>query len=62
MRAPDIVDVLRAASEMADELTPDESAHLFKDAAQMIESLRKLVGVQNELLDGDPRDQESGPH
>lgn len=52
---PDIVDVLRAAAAMTDDLTPDETARLFLDAARMIESLRKLVDVQNDLLADDPR-------
>lgn len=50
---PDIVDVLLAAAAMTDELTPEEAAHLFRDAAQMIVSLRKLVKVQNDLLGDD---------
>ena len=52
--APDIVDVLRAAAVMTDDLTPEEIARLFRDAAQMIESLRKLVDVQNDLLGDEP--------
>lgn len=47
---PDIADVLRAAAEMTDELAPEETARLLRDAAELIENLRKLVGVQNELL------------
>ncbi|WP_020180021.1 hypothetical protein [Methylopila sp. M107] len=55
MTAPlDIVDILRAAALMTDDLTPDETAQLFQDAARMIESLRKLVTVQNELLGDEP--------
>ncbi|MET0313241.1 MAG: hypothetical protein ABW275_02495 [Hansschlegelia sp.] len=49
-RPPDIIDVLRAAAEMADELTPDEMAGLLRDAAELIENLRKLVSIQNEIL------------
>ncbi|GBD49858.1 hypothetical protein [Methylopila sp. Yamaguchi] len=52
---PDLVDVLRAAAVMTDDLTPDETARLLQDAARMIETLRKLVCVQNELLADDPR-------
>lgn len=52
--ALDIVDVLRAAAAMTDDLTSDEIARLLQDAARMIESLRKLVDVQNDLLAGDP--------
>ncbi|GLK78356.1 MULTISPECIES: hypothetical protein [Methylopila] len=52
---PDLVDVLRAAAVMTDDLTPDETARLLQDAARMIETLRKLVSVQNELLADDPR-------
>lgn len=54
MNAPDIVHVLRAAAEMAHELTPEETARLFQDAARMIETLRKLVDVQNDLLKDEP--------
>ena len=55
IKPPDIVDVLRAAAEMADELTPDETAALLRDASELIENLRKLVGIQNEiLLDHEP--------
>lgn len=52
--SPDIVDVLRAAAVMTDELTSEETGRLFRDAAQMIESLRKLVAVQNDLLGDEP--------
>ena len=55
MKPPDLVDVLRAAAVMSDELTAEETARLLRDAARMIESLRKLVHVQNELLGDDPR-------
>jgi hypothetical protein len=51
---PDIVDVLRAAAVMTDDLTSDEMARLLQDAARMIGSLRKLVNVQNDLLADDP--------
>lgn len=51
---PDIVDVLRAAAVMTNELTSEETARLFQDAARMIESLRKLVNVQNDLLGDEP--------
>lgn len=55
VKRPDIADVLRAAAEMTDELTPEELAALLRDAAELIENLRKLVGIQNEiLLDGEP--------
>jgi hypothetical protein len=52
---PDLVDVLRAAAVMTDDLTPIETARLLRDAARMIETLRQLVNVQNELLADDPR-------
>jgi hypothetical protein len=47
----DIVDILRAAAAMTGDLTPAETSQLFQDAAQMIETLRALVNVQNELLE-----------
>lgn len=51
-RAPMLARV--AAAVITDELTPDEIARLYQDAAQMIESLRKLVDVQNDLLGDEP--------
>lgn len=49
-KPPDIADVLRAAAEMTDDLTSEEMATLLCEAAELIENLRKLVGIQNEIL------------
>ncbi|MFC7052015.1 hypothetical protein ACFQI3_04855 [Hansschlegelia quercus] len=50
VKPPDIADVLRAAAEMTDDLTSEEMATLLREAAELIENLRKLVGIQNEIL------------
>lgn len=38
--------MLLAASAMSDELTPDETARLLSDAAQVIVTLRALLDIR----------------
>ena len=44
----DIADVLRAVAVMSDQMTPDEMAALLNSAADVIETLRELVGIREE--------------
>lgn len=57
----DIVDVLRAVALMADELTPEEMAVLLNNAADVIETLRELVGIADEVRGDEDAFQDNRP-
>ena len=45
----DIVDVLRALASMSDELRPEDVAKVLNHAAELIETLQKLVAVRERI-------------
>ena len=45
----DIVNVLRALASMSDELTPEDVAKVLNHAAELIETLQKLVAVRERI-------------
>lgn len=46
---PDLVDILEEAAASPGEVTPEGMAFLLREAAEMIRTLRVLVGIREEI-------------
>ena len=57
----DIVDVLRAVAVMSDQMTPEEMTALLNSAADVIETLRELVGIADEVRGDEDAFQDNRP-
>ena len=58
---PDIVEVLRAAGAVPDELALEDISRLLLDAAAVIETLRTLVGIADEVRGDEDAFQDNKP-